>query len=108
MLCAHLNKYDLEVWLILHEQDTCTASVKELEEVLVAEESTDDEVEMRKEKACHDAKRAVMEKENVGVEEEEDMGKGEGGSESDEEENEDEPMCSSGLSAKVKGKQPTK
>ena len=108
VLCAHLNMYDLEVWSILREQDTCMASVKELEEVLAAEESTDDEVEMRKEKACYDAKRAMMEKENMGVEEEEDMGKGEGGSESDEEENEDKPMCSSGLSPKVKGKQPTK
>ena len=108
MLRARLNTYDLEVWSILRERDTCAASVKELEEVLAVEDSMDNKVEMRKEKACYDAKRAMMEKENMGVEEEEDMGKGEGGSESDEEENEDEPMCSSGLSPKVKGKQPTK
>ena len=114
-LHACLDMYDLEVWLILHEQNTCAASVKELEEVLAVEESTDDEAEMRKEKACYNAKRAVMGKENMGVEtgmgveEEEDMGKGEGGSESDkEEENEDEPMHLSGLSAKAKGKQPAK
>ena len=42
--------YDLKVWSILHEWDTCMVSVKELEEVLVAEESTDEEAEMRKEK----------------------------------------------------------
>ena len=84
--------------------------VKELEEVLVAEESTNNEVEMRKEKACYNAKRVVMEKENMGmemgkgVEEEEDMGEGKGGSELDE----DEPVHLLGLSAKVKGKQPTK
>ena len=52
--------YDIEVWLILHEWDTCAALVKELEEVLAAEESTDDEVEMRKEKEHYDAKRVVM------------------------------------------------
>ena len=114
MLHARLDTYDLEVWLILREWDTCMASVKELEEVLAAEESTDKEAEMRKEKAHYDAKRIVMVKENmgmesVGVEEEEDMGKGEGGSKSDEEEeDEDEPMHSSRLSAKAKGKQPAK
>ena len=50
-LRACLNTYDLEVWSILREWDTCAVSVKELEEVLAAEESTDEEVEMRKEKA---------------------------------------------------------
>ena len=50
-LRAHLNMYDLKVWSILHEWDTCMASVKELEEVLAAEESIDEEAEMRKEKA---------------------------------------------------------
>ena len=58
-LRAHLDTYDLKIWLILHEWDTCVASVKELEEVLAAEESIDEEVEMRKEKARYDAKRAV-------------------------------------------------
>ena len=52
--------YDLEVWSILHEWDTCTASVKELEEVLAVEESTDDEAELRKEKERYDARRGAM------------------------------------------------
>ena len=41
VLCACLNTYDLEVWSVLREWDTCMASVKELEEALVAEESMD-------------------------------------------------------------------
>ena len=92
--------------MILCEWDTCTASVKELEEVLAAEELMDKETEMRQEKVRYDAKRAMMAKENMGVEEEEDMGKGEGESESDEEE--DEPVHGPGLSAKVQGKHPVK
>ena len=90
----------------------CAVSVKELEEVLVAEELTDEETEMRQEKVRYDAKRAMMVKENVGmekgvgVEEEEDVGKGEGESESEEEE--DEPMCGFGLLAKAQGKHPVK
>ena len=50
-LRACLNTYDLKVWSILCKWDTCAASVKELEKVLVAEESMDKEAEMRKEKA---------------------------------------------------------
>ena len=104
--------YNLEVWSILWEQDTCAASVKDLEEVLAVEELMDKEVEMRKEKAQYDAKRALTVKENMGmgVEEEEDVGESEGESESEEEEDEeeDEPVCSSGLLAKAKGKQPAK
>ena len=42
--------YDLEVWSILCEWDMCAVSVKELEEVLVAEELRDEETEMRQEK----------------------------------------------------------
>ena len=38
--------YNLEVWSILCEQDMCAASVKELEEVLEAEELTDEEAEL--------------------------------------------------------------
>ena len=44
-----LDTYNLEVWSILHKQDTCTASVKELDEVLAVEESTNEEAEMRDE-----------------------------------------------------------
>ena len=52
--------YDLEVWSILREREMCTASVKELEEVLVVEELTDKEVELGKEKARYDARRGAM------------------------------------------------
>ena len=52
---AHLKTYNLEVWLILHEWDTCVASVRELEEVLAEDE------EMVREKVQYDAKRAMLE-----------------------------------------------
>ena len=58
-LRARLDTYDLELWSILRERDTCTASVKELEEVLAAEESTDEEVELGKEKARYDVRRGA-------------------------------------------------
>ena len=58
-LRARLDTYDLEVWSILHERETCTASVKELEEVLAAAESTDKEAELWKEKARYDARRGA-------------------------------------------------
>ena len=54
-----IDMYNIKVWLILHERDTCTALVKELEEVLAVEESTDDKAEMRKEKEHYDAKRVM-------------------------------------------------
>ena len=105
-LRARLDTYDLEVWSILREQDTCAASVKELEEVLVAEVSTDKEVEMGKEKARYNVKRVVAARQEVLVEEDKDEGEGEGESESDEED--DEPVRGPGLSAKVQGKHPAK
>ena len=105
-LRACLDMYDLEVWLILHEWDTCMASVKELEEVLAAEESTDEEAEIRKEKVHYDAKRVMMARQKVVEEEDEDGGKGEGESKSDE--SDDEPICRPGLSAKAQGKCPAK
>ena len=60
VLHACLDMYDLEVWSILCEQDTCVASVKELEEVLAAEESMDEEAELWKEKARYNARRGAM------------------------------------------------
>ena len=51
--------YNLEVWSILREWETCVASVKELEEVLAAEELTDKEVELWKEKARYNARRGA-------------------------------------------------
>ena len=106
VLRARLNMYDLEVWSILQEWDTCATSVKELEEVLVTEESTDKEVEMGKEKAQYDAKRVMTVRQEVVVEEDKDGGKGEGESKSDEED--DEPICGPVLSAKAQGKRPAK
>ena len=110
MLCVWLNMYNLEVWSILCERETCTVSVKELEEVLAVEESTDEEAELGKEKARYDAKRAATVRQKVVEEEEEDGGKDKGKSEGveEEDEDEDEPMCSSRLSAKAKGKRPAK
>ena len=109
-LCAQLDTYDLEVWSILREREMCAASVKELEEVLVAEESTDEEAEMRDEKSRYDAKRVMMARQEVMEEENKNGGKGEGEDEEDEEEDEDkdEPVHSSRLSAKAKGKCPAK
>ena len=112
MLRARFDTYDLELWLILHEWDTCAASVKELEEVLAAEESTDEEAELRKEKARYDVRRGTTTQQEVVIEEcrDEGEGEGEGKDEEDEEddEDEDEPVRSSGLSAKAKGKRPAK
>ena len=84
--------------------------MKELEEVLVAEESTDEEVELGKEKARYDARRGSMTRQEVVVEECKDESKGKSKDEEDEEEDEDkdEPMRSSGLYAKAKGKRPAK
>ena len=79
-------------------------SVKELEEVLVAEESTDEEAEMREEKVHYDAKRVVTVRQEVV--EDKDGGEGEDESESDEED--DEPVCGPVLSAKAQGKRPVK
>ena len=84
----------------------CAASVKELEEVLAAEESTDKEAEMRKEKARYDSKRAMMSRREVVEEEDKDGGESDGESKSDEEDN--EPICGPGLSVKAQGKRPVK
>ena len=82
------------------------ASVKELEEVLAAEESTDNEVEMMKEKERYNAKRVVTLRREAVEEEDKDGGEGDGESESYEED--DEPIRGPGLSAKVQGKRPAK
>ena len=104
VLHAHLDMYDLEVWSILREWDTCVVSVRELEEVLAAEESTDKEVEMREEKVHYGVKRVVMARQEVV--EDKDGGEGKGESESDEEDN--EPIRGPVLSAKTQGKRPAK
>ena len=86
----------------------CVALVKELEEVLAAEELTDEEAELGKEKVRYNARRGAMTRQEVVIEERRDEGEseGEGKDEEDEEddEDEDEPVCSSRLSAKAKGK----
>ena len=58
-LRAWLDTYDLEVWSILCEWETCTALVQELEEVLAVEESMDKEVELGKEKVRYDVRRGA-------------------------------------------------
>ena len=58
-LRAQLDMYDLEVWSIPRERETCMVLVKELEEMLAVEESTDEEVEMREEKERYDARRGA-------------------------------------------------
>ena len=103
-LRARLDTYDLEIWSILRERETCAASVKELEEVLAAEESTDEEEEMREEKVRYDAKRVVTARREVV--EDKDGSESEDESESDEEE--DEPVRGPVLSAKAQGKRPAK
>ena len=105
---ARLDMYDLEMWSILRERETCAASVKELEEVLAAEESTDEEAEMRDEKSRYDAKRVMTARQEV-MEEDKDGNEGKSEEEDEEEdEDEDEPVRSSGFSAKAKGKGPAK
>ena len=89
-----LKTYNLEVWSILHEWDTCAALVEELEEVLAEEMSTDEDEEVAWEMAWYEAKRAVTVRQKVVEEEDEDGGKGEGESELEEEE--DEPVISLG------------
>ena len=76
-----------------------------MEEVLAAEESTDEEAEMREEKARYDAKRVATARQEV-VEDKDDS-EGEDESEPDEEE-EDEPVRGPVLSAKAQGKHPAK
>ena len=85
-------------------------SVTELEEVLAAEESMDEEAELVKEKVRYDVKRAATARQKVVEEADEDGGEDEGESKGVEEEDEDkdEPVHSSGLLAKAKGKHPVK
>ena len=105
---ARLDTYDLEMWLILRERETCAASVKELEEVLAAEESTDEEAEMRDEKSRYDVKRVVTTRQEV-VEEDKDGDEDESEEEGEsDEEEEDEPVRGPVLSAKAQGKRPAK
>ena len=75
--------YNMEVWSIIHEWDMCVASVIELEEALVVEESMDEEVEMAQEKVCYDVKMGQVVQQEVVVEEDHDEGEGKGGCELD-------------------------
>lgn len=108
-LHAHLNTYDVEVWLILCEQDTCAASVQQLEEALTEEEAMDEEAELAQEKVPYNTKRGMVVCQEVVVEgddEVEDEGEGRSGSESEEDDN--ELVHWFGMSVKAKGKCPAK
>ena len=105
-LCSHLETYNLEMWSITRERDTCAASVKELEEVLAEETLTDKDKEMVWEKARYEVKRAMTVRQKVVEEENEDGGEGEG--EGKLEEEEDKPVCWFGLLVKAQGKHPAK
>ena len=71
-----------------HQWDTCEASLMELEEVLVVEELTGEEVELMQEKVHYKVKRGQVVCQKVAVEEGEDEGEDEGRSDSEEEDNE--------------------
>ena len=64
----------------------CVGLVKKLEEVLEAEELTDEEAELRQEKVWYNVKKSAMARQEVVVKEHKDEGEGE----EDEEEAEDE------------------
>ena len=104
-LRCRLESYDAELWSIIRERATCEESVKQLEEALEAEPSMDEEEELARERARDEAKRrlAVHQRGRVEASEEEKEEE-----EEDEDEDEDELEGSSGLSAKARGKRPTK
>ena len=106
-LCCHLKSYDVESWLIICEQETCKASVRQLEAALVAEVLTDEEEELVCERARDEAKRQLVVCQRGRVEEMEEENEEDEEDEGDEDE-EDKLDHSSRLSAKVRGKCPTK
>ena len=113
VLCCRLESYDVELWSIIRERATCEESVKQLEEVLEAELSTDEEEELAWERARDEVKRRLAARQRGRVEaseeeEEEEEEEDEDEEEEDNEEDEDELEGSSGLLAKVRGKRPTK
>ena len=84
----------------------CEESVKELEEALEAEPSTDEEEELVWERVRDEVKRQLVVRQRGRVEESEEEEEEE--EEEGDEEDEDELEGSSGLSAKVRGKCPVK
>ena len=76
--------------------------MKELEEALEAEPSTDEEEELARERARDEVVRRLAARQKGKVEESEEE------EEEEEEEDEDELEGSSGLSAKARGKRPAK
>ena len=106
-LCCCLESYDVELWSIIHEREMCEALVRELEEALVAEPSTDKEEELARERARDEVVRWLAARQTGKVEESEEEHEEED-EEEDNEEDEDELEGSSGLSAKERGKRPAK
>ena len=92
------------------EQEMCEASVRELEEALAAEPSTDEEEELARERARDEVVRWLAARQMGKVEESEEDHEEEQEPDEEEgdEEDEDELEGSSGLSAKARGKRPAK
>ena len=109
-LRCRLESYDMELWSILCEQETCKASVRELEEALAAEASTDEEEELVQERARDEVVRrlAACQRGKVEESEEEHEEDQEQDEEEGDEEDEDELEGSSRLLAKARGKCPAK
>ena len=61
----------MKLWLIIYEQETCEALVRELEVVLAAEASTDKEEELAQERVRDKVKRQLAAHQRRGVEESE-------------------------------------
>ena len=58
-LRCRLESYDMELSSIIRERETCEASVKELEEALAAEASTDEEEALAEERLRDKVKRRL-------------------------------------------------
>ena len=103
-LRCRLESYNVELWSIIRERAMCEESVRQLEEALEAEPSTDEEEELARERARDEAKRRLAARQRGRVEASEEE------KEEEEEEEEDELEGSSGLSARARarGKRPAK
>ena len=104
-----IESHDTEIGVILRERDACEEGLRQLEEALDAQMSTDEE-EMVQEQAEDKARRTRgLRQRDWAVEEDEDEDEDELEEEDeDEDEDEDELLGSFGLSAKARGKRPAR